>query len=513
MNAPLPLPLQPGPDETWHSYLTRRAAQHHCTLAVLADHLSLREPQGRWPAYYGITITDSQANHSAHLLGLTPPQVHAMHLANYDQVAFDLAGLTASTGGIAQTRATAHASWIWLSGSTYCPTCLADSGGAWRRSWRLPWITTCLTHQCALIGACPRCGAVPGLGNQFHTSAPTRLQTPPDGTACQHREGRDICGTTLTHTTTTPATQERLRRTHQMQALTHGARGTVAGASHTPLATLRAWQAAIGWVTSHGLVDTRGWGRTHRWSNPPRDPDLTDTLLRTVEPLMNAPTLDEAAQVLHGWCRQAGIRTPDAHTFTRSTQPAAALQPVIDTLLARHGRAHTRLQRLTHPNGQPLIHPGWDLDDIPQTAWPCALPPHLRGSTRPHELVLRAVMAMMVARIRTGHPDWAAAGADIGIPARHARCWTRYVCAEKWHIKQPLVQAAADLAPHLPRQPQPHSWGDRGPVAGHGPSALRQAQQPGCRREDPATAWCPCTATDPDTTDHLTPAHSLEETP
>jgi hypothetical protein len=494
MSAPLPLPLDPLPEETWHSYLTRRAAQHHCTLAVLADHLGLREPHGRWPAYYGITITDADARRSAHLLGLDSTQVHDMHLGRYDQLAFDLAGLGTTSGGIAQTRTTAHAAWIWLSGSTYCPACLVDSGGAWRQSWRLPWITTCLTHQRALVGTCPTCGAVPGLGNQFHTSAPSRLQAVPDGHACQHRASAGVCGANLTEAATTAATEGRLRRTQQMLALTNGARGTVAGISHTPLATLRAWQAAIGWATRHELVDTGSWGRTHRWSNPPRDPDLIDTLLRTVAPLLNAPTLDAAAEVLDCWCHQAGIKTPDTHTFTRATQPAAALQPIIDTMLARHGRAHIRLQRLTRADGQQLVHPGWDLDDIPQVVWPCALPSHLRGSTRPNQLLLRAVVAIMVARIRAAHPDWASAAADLSIPARHARSWTRYVCADRWDLKDHLITAATDLSRHLHQQPHPASWSTRGPVHGHGPSALRHAQQPGCRREDAANTWCPCSA-------------------
>ena len=76
----------------------------HCTLAVLADHLGLREPHGRWPGYYGITISDADARRSAHLLGLDSAQVRDMHLARYDQLALDLAGLGTTSGGIAQTR-------------------------------------------------------------------------------------------------------------------------------------------------------------------------------------------------------------------------------------------------------------------------------------------------------------------------------------------------------------------------------------------------------------------------
>lgn len=47
-----------------------------------------------------------------------------------DQLAFDLPGLNGTTG-IAATRATSHAAWIRLAGSTFRPACLADDG-AWR---------------------------------------------------------------------------------------------------------------------------------------------------------------------------------------------------------------------------------------------------------------------------------------------------------------------------------------------------------------------------------------------
>lgn len=167
-----------------------------------------------------------------------------------------------------------------------------------------------------------------------------------------------------------------------MAALTAGGRGRVAGVGRTSLQSLRAWQSAIGIAVSLGVVHTDGWGRTHRWANPPRDADLIDSLLQSVEPLITSSSPVEAADVLDGWLRNASVRTPHANTFNRTTQPSAALQPVIDEVLSRHGRAHTMIQRrLVSTDGAPIEQRAWGVDDIPQLVWPCALPEHLRHST------------------------------------------------------------------------------------------------------------------------------------
>jgi hypothetical protein len=260
--------------------------------------------------------------------------VEAMQLASYDQLAFDLSGLR-ENHAIAATRAAAHAGWVWLAGSTFCPQCLAEEGGAWRLNWRIPWNTVCLRHQVNLLGACGTCGGVPGLGNQFHGSAPGRVVAVPDGRLCQyHLPGGSVCSADLSQQATATVSPGRLRRAALMTALTAGRRGRVAGVDRTSLQSLRAWQSAIGIAVSLGVVDTEGWGRTHRWANPPRDPDLIDVLLATVELLITASSPVEAADVLDGWLRNAGFRTPHANTFNRTTQPSAALRPVIDEVLS-----------------------------------------------------------------------------------------------------------------------------------------------------------------------------------
>lgn len=258
----LPLALEPLDGETWPSYLTRRAAQHGSTLAGLGTHLGLRDGRGRWSGRFGVDLSHDEVTRVAPILGLAPDQVAQMQLASHDQLAFDLSGI-AQDSAIAGTRKAAHSGWVWLAGSTFCPVCLAQDDGAWRTSWRIPWITTCLRHNTDLHGTCGRCGGVPGLGNSLHGSAPPRVAAAPDGRRCSHPEPSEgVCGADLTTLPTVRASADRLRRTRIMAGLVTGGRGHIAGAETTSLPALRAWQSTIGLVVGLGVVDTDGWGRT-----------------------------------------------------------------------------------------------------------------------------------------------------------------------------------------------------------------------------------------------------------
>lgn len=488
----LPLALAPIEDESWPSYLTRRAAQHGTSLAGMGSHLGLRDSRGRWQGRFGVALETEDVERVAPLLGLASTQVEQMQLAAYDQLAFDLSGLR-ENNAIAATRAAAHAGWVWLAGSTFCPHCLAEEGGAWRLSWRIPWNTVCLRHEVNLVGACGTCGGVPGLGNQFHGSAPGRVAAAPDGQLCLHPlPGGSLCSADLSQQQTATVSPGRLRRAELMAALTSGARGPVAGIDRTSLQSLRAWQSAIGLAVGLGVVDAVGWGRTHRWANPPRDPDLIDSLLQSAEPLIASSGPVEAADVLGGWLRKAGVRSPHANTFNRTTQPAAALLPVIDEVLSRYGRAHTMLhRRLVGHDGIAIDECDWGVDDVPQIVWPCALPEHLRHSTKPDQRILRAVVSMILIRMCTDASDWVEAGAALDFPADKSRNWTRYAFSAKWGIKKDLLNAARTLEAKLAMNPDRPTFQRRRQVSGFGFWALKYAQSPPCR-DGGDDAWCPC---------------------
>ena len=48
--------------------------------------------------------------------------------------------------------------WRQLSGSRYCPRCLAANGGRWMLAWRIPWAFACTGCQVLLADTCPDCG-------------------------------------------------------------------------------------------------------------------------------------------------------------------------------------------------------------------------------------------------------------------------------------------------------------------------------------------------------------------
>jgi hypothetical protein len=61
------------------------------------------------------------------------------------------------------------------------------------------------------------------------------------------------------------------------------------------------------------------------------------------------------------------------------------------------------------------------VDDVPQLVWPCALPEHLRHSTKPDQRILRAVVSMVLVRMCTDAKDWVEAGAALGFPPDKSR--------------------------------------------------------------------------------------------
>lgn len=493
MTTALPIQLEPRTDETWHSFLTRTAAAHDCTVSTLALHLGVRDAHGNWPAYYGIKVAGDWAGRASAVLGLTVPDLRAMHLEALDQVALDLRPLGGQPG-IQTTRRAAHASWVHLSGSSYCPRCLAEDP-SWRLSWRLPWTTVCLHHQLLLVSACPDCGGIAGRNNRYNASVPARTALTPDGRLCeQPRTGTAVaCAADLSQARAAVATTAARGRAELLASIIGGNRGTVVGTSYTALQTLQAWRHAIGLARHFEVADT-DWGRLHRWGTPPRDPAVVDQLLAAAEPLVTAPDPGAAADVLDRWCSSAGIRSPNVDTFRRASLPSAGLQPVIDTLVRRNGRAHVLAQRrLSIEVVADMQH--WTCDDVPQLVWSCALPPHLRTSRKPDQLILRTVVALIVARLRSGATDWATTAALLGLPSRRARGWTRhsFSSAHGPDLKGELIAAAHALARRLAEQPARGAWTDRPVLAGNGLSMFANAQTPTCRNDIPG-GWCPCAA-------------------
>lgn len=492
--TPLPLHVAPQADEAWHGYLNRTAAQYGATVSTLADHIGLRRG-GRWPGYHGVLLDAPTAAATAEELNLDAKDVMQMQLAIFDQAAFDLSGLESpQRHRMAATQRVTNQGWVFLAGGRYCPSCLRTTG-VWHLEWRIPWITTCALHGCWLEHQCPQCGGAIGRYNGLNATAPSRTRTRIGSRFCDLPLGAGTCGADLGNTDTRRRPWNAAVSTERFRQAIASQTGVVTGREQSSLQTLRAWQAAIGISISLGRSRTSPAIRNHRWTAPPRDARDMHQLLEDVAPLMEAESVDRAADELLAWCHAAGLPNPHRDTFARATRPASALAPVTAAVLARVGRAHIRLTRQRARDQQALPLLRWTPDDVPQLVWPCALPEQWRTSTRPDQLMIRAVLAMVLVRMHGGG-TWLDAGAMLGIPPDKARNWTRYCFSARFHqLKDDVLNAALLAADLLPRQPEHAAWQRRPDIAdGFGTSSLKQAQSPLCRRDYPEADWCPCTS-------------------
>lgn len=490
----LALRIVPGDGEAWHGYLARTAAQHGTDVATLADHITLRRA-GRWPGYHGVILDGATTSRCAHILNLEPEQVEAMQLSALDGRAFDLTGLDATRRDrLHATRQVSHQGWVFIAGGRYCPSCLYEDG-VWRLDWRIPWITTCVHHRTWLEHRCPSCHREVGRYNSLNATAPSRARTRIGTRYCDLPLGTGVCGADLSRAPIRPAPADANSATRMLADVIASDRGVIAGEAHSALQTLRAWQSTIGISIALGRSHVETTVRNHRWSSPPREAEAFYRLVAEATPLTNAPTVQEASEVLLDWCETAGVASPNRHTFARATQPSAALAPVTDAALARVGRTHVRLDRRRRGLAPSLRILPWTADDVPQLVWPCALPATRRSSTRPDQLMLRAVVAMILIRMHDGR-TWPYAGSMLGIPPATARNWTRYCFSQNFAgLKDDLLETADRLVTVLAEQPQPGTWHDRPDItAGYGTTSLVTAQAPTCRRQDPTSTWCPCTA-------------------
>lgn len=134
-------------------------------------------------------------------------------------------------------------------------------------------------------------------------------------------------------------------------------------------------------------------------------------------------------------------------------------------------------RRLVGQDGLALDQRGWGPDDIPQLVWPCALPEHLRNSTRPDQRILRAVVSMILVRMCTDAKDWVEAGATLGFPQQKSRNWTRYAFSSRWGLRGDLLAASHALGVKL-TQPNCSSFNRRNPVRASAQGLFRTRKPP-----------------------------------
>lgn len=146
----LPIRVTPLPGEAVDSWLEALAARCEIAWADLAAPIAASSPlpaHGVWVRQLSATQTQIVSA----LTGVDTQAVSACTLAGSPDFAD---GLDPATDpelryGPGGGR---------LTGSRFCPACLAATGGRWTLVWRSPWTFACTTHHCLLVDVCPQCG-------------------------------------------------------------------------------------------------------------------------------------------------------------------------------------------------------------------------------------------------------------------------------------------------------------------------------------------------------------------
>lgn len=134
----------PLPDEPLESWLAAMAAIYRATGTEMAAAVGLLEsPGGTLRRGWAAVLTGPQVAAIGAATGLDPSVVQAM-----TPTRFAAAGVVRGPAGSRRLAAAP---------GRFCPACLTDSGGRWRLSWRLQFVTVCVRHHSVLLQRCATC--------------------------------------------------------------------------------------------------------------------------------------------------------------------------------------------------------------------------------------------------------------------------------------------------------------------------------------------------------------------
>lgn len=366
----------------------------------------------------------------------------------------------------------------------FCPQCLAESGGAWLRSWRRRTPAACPIHEVRILAQCPECGAVP-FSRSIWMTAPTPPWICPQlaGQQPPSRRRRNRCGYDLRQAPTSP-----------LSALDIG---TLARLSTTAEA-----------AATHPLepVDVAGFGVTAR--------DHVDAVLELIDEKSDlvhvlTPGAPESDHLLSS-ARLAFevLDQPTAHAAAGAAQPHGLLDPNgRHTPIVTDARARRRphnpllaairlrsLEDVLSPTAQLTFHlassmprypepipwcpdqiQNWPeqvpLAAIPQVLWPGTLTPWIQDDDIP----ARAAAAMLLAKIGSTRA-WSLIALDLGIPAAFATTPAALITRTRRNgTWQSLLGALEDLAAKLADSPPPIDYSARRWAAE--PTLIEQAVQ------------------------------------
>jgi hypothetical protein len=197
----LPIRMAPGVGEAFDSWLDRYAARFQATRGDVADAIGLNRPTGssgrRLALNWTTALGPDEVDRIVRVTGLDSGLLTSLTLQRYDGIAVIL---DRTTRQVRRSRL-----WGRGRGSSYCPACLAETGGRWELAWRLSWSFCCLRHRVLLVDRCPGCRRIP--------RSVLRMELIPDPGRCtapsrEPRRGRGfntaVCGFPLAQASAVP---------------------------------------------------------------------------------------------------------------------------------------------------------------------------------------------------------------------------------------------------------------------------------------------------------------------
>lgn len=156
----LPIRPEPHPDESFSSYVDRLAASCNVRLLTLLARTGVidqdHSAKSSLMAGYGVSLSPQKLRAFSRAARLPEERVSEMLMTSYKGLACDFRNIGDLSDSLA-VRIAARSNWAYFVGSHACPSCLKESGGAWKLAWKLPWSFACTRHRNLLIDSCPSC--------------------------------------------------------------------------------------------------------------------------------------------------------------------------------------------------------------------------------------------------------------------------------------------------------------------------------------------------------------------
>jgi hypothetical protein len=310
---------------------------YNVNLMVILHYLGLFEAE-RYQRLngYGIVMSPERKNDMAKATSLSEEKISSMLLCRYDGICLDLSDIDSTADSV---RRASVREWAYFSGSLACPQCLAESAGAWKLNWKLPWSFACPKHGVYLIDSCPECGRRLRSGRTDGSLSPLFVETVPKPGLCGNPKQKGVssagrgalpCDCWVSSLHAEPAPLRTLRLQQHLDRALLGVRQVVAGhevsskdyfrdlkglcalllayANLTDLGPLSKFESdAFGsfalardekGIERSESLSPRNAGRTRVLIGAPKNPALMAAVSSLAVKILRAPSVTDAAQLL-----------------------------------------------------------------------------------------------------------------------------------------------------------------------------------------------------------------------